>query len=420
MGEFDEGAYIDTDRRIRKADDSFDDLGRWIDERGYVRLPSDAFEDLWFVDVNGLLHDGQGVNTTLKLGVPSDWSVALPPADETVQWEDEAIARRAGLSDTEPKHHTPEDVERFQAGIVKSARGTDDRGQDLTWANNADIAAATDLHGRTLEPEYVGEDQRSAAFAADTLRAKVDPGNTGNSQWTTTYDRADTDSVAETRVDNQLLCDESGTPLTGSFGYVVDPGSGKLYTFNRSEGYVSKSGAWLSLDGLDRGQLIGMIQQALQAGEQVSYVHHSTALAGAPVAGAGTLTVQAGKITKIDDDSGHYKPEGEYLWQTVSWLQAQGMPVDQIKVRMIAKDREPEKVLEGWKMLQSGGNQTQARLKDELNSEIIRAGFERERQANAARAVPTTPAGVHQQRTGCADYNPSSDGTYCMSCDTDL
>jgi hypothetical protein len=166
--------------------------------------------------------------------------------------------------------------------------------------------------------------------------------------------------------------------------------------------------------------MAALIREALDHGESVSSVHHSTPLAGGGVAGAGQLTVEQGVITAINDESGHYKPEGEYLWQTVAWLHAQGMPVADISVTQIAKGQEAKLVREGWQLMQTGGNQTQARLKGEVNTEIRRRGFQQTQQAQANAIVPGSPADLHRQRFGCVNFQPDDTNTYCMGCDNDL
>ncbi|MCB0412561.1 MAG: hypothetical protein KDD22_08555 [Bdellovibrionales bacterium] len=46
--------------------------------------------------------------------------------------------------------------------------------------------------------------------------------------------------------------------------------------------------------------------------------HHSSFLAGAPVAGAGTWIVQRGIIQLVTNSSGHYKPTGDGMRQTIA------------------------------------------------------------------------------------------------------
>jgi hypothetical protein len=266
--------------------------------------------------------------------------------------------------------------------------------------------------------DFAGEGTSAAVFPGGTLRRTLQP---DNQQWTTEYDRDQTDSVTATSIgDDHLLRDETGALLDGTYGYVVDPATGTIYTFDQSEGYVSQSGSWLSLAGLPRDKMAALIREALSNGEGVSSVHHSTPLAGGGVAGAGQLTVQQGVIKSVNDESGHYKPEGEYLWQTVAWLHAQGMPITDISVTQIAKGQEPQLVLKGWQLLQTGGNQTQARLKSEVNTAIRQRAYDQGQQARANAIVQGSPADLHRQQFGCVNFQPDPTNTYCMGCDNDL
>jgi uncharacterized Zn-binding protein involved in type VI secretion len=64
----------------------------------------------------------------------------------------------------------------------------------------------------------------------------------------------------------------------------------------------------------------------LYAGDQKLYkFHHSSFLAGEPVAGAGEIEVYKGEIQYINRRSGHYQPTPEMLQQTVDELRAKGL-----------------------------------------------------------------------------------------------
>jgi hypothetical protein len=56
--------------------------------------------------------------------------------------------------------------------------------------------------------------------------------------------------------------------------------------------------------------------------------HHSSLLAGKPVAGAGTIEVRRGNIVAISRRSGHYTPTREQLQQVVDHLRSQGLRID--------------------------------------------------------------------------------------------
>ena len=121
-------------------------------------------------------------------------------------------------------------------------------------------------------------------------------------------------------------------PSTAPFGYVLAP-DGSFFTFSPSEMWVQWGDDWFNLGTLANSALrVELIRVAVAQGVPIQGVHHSTAVAGGPVAGAGTLKVQNGQITELTDESGHYKPEAEYLIQTVEHLQGQGMSASQISL----------------------------------------------------------------------------------------
>lgn len=75
-----------------------------------------------------------------------------------------------------------------------------------------------------------------------------------------------------------------GTLLDGKYNFVMSP-QGEIF---------ASSKVW-----------------ALDAQGIYRRLHHSSFLAGAPVAAAGTLLVEKGQIIKCDNHSGHYKPDGK-------------------------------------------------------------------------------------------------------------
>jgi len=55
------------------------------------------------------------------------------------------------------------------------------------------------------------------------------------------------------------------------------------------------------------------------------YFHHSSFLAGNPVAMAGHIWIERGKVLKITNNSGHYKPSEEMMSQLVKYLEEKGV-----------------------------------------------------------------------------------------------
>lgn len=63
---------------------------------------------------------------------------------------------------------------------------------------------------------------------------------------------------------------------------------------------------------------------------EVGFFHHSSFLAGGPVAGAGELRVVNGHLHFMSDQSGHYRPTPEHLEQVVERLRAAGVEFDEV------------------------------------------------------------------------------------------
>jgi hypothetical protein len=62
--------------------------------------------------------------------------------------------------------------------------------------------------------------------------------------------------------------------------------------------------------------------------------HHSSFLAGEPVAAAGELKISGGIITELTDKSGHYKPEIKYTVQVLEYLERIGYDVSTVTVKI--------------------------------------------------------------------------------------
>jgi hypothetical protein len=60
---------------------------------------------------------------------------------------------------------------------------------------------------------------------------------------------------------------------------------------------------------------------------EVGAFHHSSFLAGQPVAGAGEIVVEDGRIVGMSDASGHYRPPPQFLQQVLDQLQIQGLDI---------------------------------------------------------------------------------------------
>lgn len=63
----------------------------------------------------------------------------------------------------------------------------------------------------------------------------------------------------------------------------------------------------------------------------VGQIHHSSLLAGQPVAGAGEIGVVDGRIQVLSDRSGHYRPPPECLDQVINYLRDEGVNFDGVR-----------------------------------------------------------------------------------------
>jgi hypothetical protein len=72
------------------------------------------------------------------------------------------------------------------------------------------------------------------------------------------------------------------------------------------------------------------------AGEQLTrdmeLIHHSSLLAGAPVASAGHIFVVDGRLLAINDRSGHYLPPPEVFRQVLEEFEKRGVDVSRTQV----------------------------------------------------------------------------------------
>lgn len=65
---------------------------------------------------------------------------------------------------------------------------------------------------------------------------------------------------------------------------------------------------------------------------QVGRFHHSSFLAGAPVAAAGEITVRKGRPTFLSNRSGHYRPRPETLDAVLGVLRDAGVDVRDVEI----------------------------------------------------------------------------------------
>jgi hypothetical protein len=115
-------------------------------------------------------------------------------------------------------------------------------------------------------------------------------------------------------------------------GYQLFVKDGKLYD---AEGNLfDTSGAMTVHSGEGRAIFVMDENGNLYASnyQEVGVFHHSSLLAGEPVAGAGELQVSNGEIQIISDKSGHYMPTHDYTMQTVNYLRSLGLNINDSQI----------------------------------------------------------------------------------------
>jgi hypothetical protein len=234
------------------------------------------------------------------------------------------------------------------------------------------------------KPIYEGEDVRNGVWRSGEAGANLDTRVTRYEDRSTIGERA-------AQQDEGLVVDAQGDPIDGAYGWVIDQQSGALLLFDPSDNQ------FFAPDGSEyfKPSYVDMFD-LLRQGYRVRGIHHTTPVAGMPVTGAGMMELSFGQITKITDESGHYRPDGAQQYDAVSSLQAQNYDLDEAKIRMtgnVTTGRPTDKA--GWinaaaatnpdfptgdvdlqanQFLQTGGDEYQIRMKQALNQEINARG----------------------------------------------
>ncbi|MBL4807503.1 MAG: hypothetical protein JKY31_09450 [Rhodobacteraceae bacterium] len=118
----------------------------------------------------------------------------------------------------------------------------------------------------------------------------------------THYYDADEKRASRVKIDaDGRLLNAKGKPIEGYQGYVVDPETQKMHIFKKGE--------------------IAGSEDTFGTKERR---YHSSPLAGGDVAGAGGIRMRDGKIERLDDRSGHYKPNSKLMFQTIEMLERDG------------------------------------------------------------------------------------------------
>jgi len=62
------------------------------------------------------------------------------------------------------------------------------------------------------------------------------------------------------------------------------------------------------------------------------YFHHSSFLAGRPVAMAGDIWIEKGRVVKMSNQSGHYKPGKKMMEQFIEYLTESGVDLSETEI----------------------------------------------------------------------------------------
>lgn len=174
---------------------------------------------------------------------------------------------------------------------------------ETTWKPvAAELARLFPLKMKPLERTWIGENL---------------PGNT---QWRTPPSQVKYLNAAE----------RANYKLTIRNGRVYDS-AGKLFDTRGAKSIHSHGSNKTAIFVMDE-------QGSLYAGShEYGKFHHSSFLAGEPVAAAGEIEISNGVLRSITDQSGHYWPPAAHLRQALEVIEAQGIKSSAIKVTIFGK-----------------------------------------------------------------------------------
>ncbi len=115
----------------------------------------------------------------------------------------------------------------------------------------------------------------------------------------------------------------SAYELTVKDGLLYDA-SGKLFDTTASATARGQGKAIFVMD--ENGRIFASTYQ------KVGQFHHSSFLAGKPVAAAGEIIVKNGKVIALNNQSGHYRPTAEVVMQFLKELQRRGVKTGGVRV----------------------------------------------------------------------------------------
>lgn len=112
--------------------------------------------------------------------------------------------------------------------------------------------------------------------------------------------------------------------LLNNDGYLSDFEHKKLYAMGKDGQIGAHNEAWLDANP----DLEGNERQA---------VHHSSIFAGDDVMHAGHISTKEGKVTHLDDDSGHYRPDEQHTYAAYKKMKKQGILDENGNISLVDK-----------------------------------------------------------------------------------
>ena len=216
----------------------------------------------------------------------------------------------------QPAEKSPTELKREKImSRINKTKTHDSEGGDLSFAGKDDAPLA----GKKLVSKYQGEDKSVAWRMGEKDDAAARWGmQVGSPEFDEKWNRLQNSDKVTTNYDTSanardksLLKERGGGKVKATHdkrqwgdrkesGWVMEPSSGNIHTFDPT----------LKTD-------VG--------GGKSKTTHHSSPLAGGNVAGAGMMTIKDKHIHEVTDESGHYRPEGEYTYQAVKEMASRGL-----------------------------------------------------------------------------------------------
>ena len=186
-----------------------------------------------------------------------------------------------------------------------------------TAATAAASSAATENAQQTgarlkaipMRPKYQGEEARGVLYYRGEERARH-----------------------RVTVRDGMLWDHAGKPVNAG----VKAPEGSTLSFPEGEGPHDRRQWGFAIYALD---LDGQLYISFDG--QRGRIHHSTFLAGAPVACAGEMIIFDGRVFALNNQSGHYQPPPSALKQLTPILARGGIDLSKVRVKRFGLDLFP-------------------------------------------------------------------------------